>query len=98
MPFDLSSEAARGMSVKTKLKLYPRIARAYAMYLQCRELQFIHFKFTKNRKQEHKVVPQVVGFHTLPEAGGLLDQPNWTIEMFSAFKAGENHGSSKAIK
>lgn len=98
MRFEIASEFARGMSTKTKMSLYPRIAQAFDLYLQCRELQFIHFKFNKNRKSEHKVVPQVTGFHTLPEAGGLLDQPNWTIEIFSAFRTGENAGSSKALK
>lgn len=86
------------MSVKTKLTLYPRLAKAFTLYLQCRELQFIHFEIQKGKKKEHKVIPQVTGFHTLPEPGGLLDQPNWTIEIFSAFRAGENAGSAKALK
>jgi len=86
------------MSVKTKRLLYPRIAQAFDLYLECRELQFIHMKLQKNKKVEHKVVQQVVGFHHLPEPGGLLDQPCWTMSMFSIFRSGENAGAAKALK
>lgn len=86
------------MSVKTKRRLFPRIADTFDLYLECRELQFIHLELQKQKKVEHKIVPQVVGYHHLPEAGGLLDQPCWTITMFNIFRAGENAGNAKTLK
>lgn len=63
-------------------------------------MQFVHYELTKDRgkKVEHKTVPFVTGFHTLPEQGGVLDQPCWTLHMFEVFRAGENNGSKKLLK
>ena len=46
---------------------------------------------------EHRVVRFTTGFHSLPEQGGLLDQPFWTMEMFGHFRQGENLAASKAL-
>jgi hypothetical protein len=47
---------------------------------------------------EHKVVRFTTGFHSLPEAGGLLDQPCWTMELFEVFREGENRAAFKGLK
>lgn len=75
-------------------RLNPRIARCFELYLQCRELTFVHMEVTKDRgkKVEHKIMPFVSGWSALPEAGGLLDQGVWTMAMFDIFRAGENIG------
>jgi hypothetical protein len=75
----------------------PRVARAFELYLQCRSLNFVHFEVAKERgkKVEHKFVPFVNGWSTLPEPGGALDQPVWTMAMFEVFRAGENVGSQE---
>lgn len=55
-------------------------------------------ELTKDRgkKVEHKVIPFVNGYHSLPEPGGMLDQPNWMMGMFSIFRAAENLGVKEA--
>lgn len=87
------------MKTQTMQRLWPRVADAFHLYLSCRSIGFVHMEIKKDRgkKVEHKVLPFVTGFHSLPVAGGMLDQPSWTIEMFGAFKAGENAGVQKAL-
>lgn len=52
----------------------------------------------KNKKVEHKITEFVTGFSVLPEAGGVLDQSVWLMEMFDHFKSGENAVAAKALK
>lgn len=87
------------MKTDTLRRLYPRVARAFDLYLLCRTQQLFHLEVKKNggKSVEHRVVRFTTGFHALPEAGGLLDQPVWTMEMFERFKSGENLAASKAL-
>lgn len=80
-------------------RLNPRVSEAFRLYLDCRSLDFVHFEIKKNggKKVEHKVIPHVSGYHHLPEAGGVLDQPVWTMEMFSTFRRGEMAGAGKML-
>lgn len=79
-------------------RLNPRVARAHSLYLECRELNFVHLEMAKDRgkKVEHKIMPFVSGWSYLPEPGGVLDQGVWTMAMFEIFRAGENHGVKEA--
>ncbi len=52
----------------------------------------------KNKKVEHKITEFVTGFSQLPEAGGVLDQSAWLMDMFDQFRAGENAVAAKALK
>lgn len=72
----------------------PRVARCFELYLQCRELTFVHIPLNKDRgkKVEHKVLPLVSGWSALPVEGGMLDQPVWTMAMFDNFRRAENIG------
>jgi len=72
----------------------PRIARAFDLYLACRSLSFVHIPINKDRgkKIEHKVLPFVSGWSALPEQGGMLEQPVWTMTMFNIFRSAENLG------
>lgn len=87
------------MRTTTLQRLHPRVAAAFHLYLSCRLIDHVHMEIKKDRgkKVEHKVLPLVSGYHSLPAKGGMLDQPNWTIEMFSVFRAGENFGVQKAL-
>ena len=46
----------------------------------------------KGKKVEHKIMPFVSGWSALPEPGGMLDQPVWTMALFNIFRSGENVG------
>lgn len=52
----------------------------------------------RNKKTEHKITEFVTGFSVLPDAGGVLDQSAWTMDMFDQFRAGENAVAAKALK
>lgn len=75
------------------------MARAYDLYTLCRTQQLFHMEVKKNggKSAEHRVVRFVTGFHSLPNAGGVLDQPCWTMDMFELFRRGENLAASKAL-
>ena len=64
----------------------------------CRSVQLFHIKIEKERRVEHKIVEFVTGYSVLPEAGGVLDQPVWLMDMFDQFRAGENSVAVKALK
>jgi hypothetical protein len=68
------------------------VARAFDLYLQCRTTEMVVVKVTKERgkKEEVRMAARVTGYHHLPRAGGLLDQPCWTMDMFAQFERGEN--------
>jgi hypothetical protein len=51
----------------------------------------------KGKRVEHKVVPFTTGY-ALPEAGGMLDQPAWLIDMFDFFMAGDRSAVMKELK
>lgn len=78
--------------------LFPRVADAFDLYLACRSLNHVHMAIQKGKgKEEHKVIPFVSGWAVLPEPGGLYDQPQWLMSVFSVFRAGENHGAHKTL-
>lgn len=52
----------------------------------------------KQKKVEHKITEFVTGYSQLPEAGGVLDQPAWLIDIFDHFRAGENAVAVKSLK
>jgi hypothetical protein len=52
----------------------------------------------RGRKVENKVTEFVTGYSQLPEAGGVLDQPVWLMEIFDRFRAGENAVAVKTLK
>lgn len=94
MGFDLSKLHAKGKRTDSMRKNNPRIARAHDLYLSCRTISHVHIPLNKDRgrKVEHKVLPFVSGWSALPEEGGMLDQPVWTMAMFNIFRAAENAG------
>lgn len=94
MGFDLSKLHAKGKRTDTMREMNPRVAACFALYLDCRTLNFVHLEVSKDRgkKVEHKVLPFAVGYGNLPEPGGMLDQPHWTMAMFNIFRSGENAG------
>ena len=51
----------------------------------------------KGKKIEHRIVRFTTGYHHLPEDGGLLDQPVWTMAMFEQFKQVENHVAMEVL-
>ena len=57
-----------------------------------------HIAIEKRGKTEHKMTEFVTGFAQLPDAGGVLDQSIWLMEIFDQFKAGENAVAIKALK
>lgn len=75
------------------------MARAFDLYLACRSQQLFHIEVTKDggKRAEHRVVRYVTGFNLLPEAGGVLDQPCWTMDMFEHFRSGENAAAVKQL-
>lgn len=64
----------------------------------CRTVQLFHMSIDRNKKTEHKITEFVTGFSVLPDAGGVLDQSAWTMDMFDQFRAGENAVAAKALK
>lgn len=52
----------------------------------------------KNKRTEHKVTEFVTGYSQLPEAGGVLDQSGWLMDIFDSFRDGENASAVKALK
>lgn len=54
-------------------------------------------KKDKGRRVEHKVIPFVTGLHSLPESGGMLDQPHRLMTFFRYFEAGENLAAFKKL-
>ena len=65
--------------------------------MQCRSVQLFHMSIERKSKTDHKVVEFVNGYSTLPEAGGMLDQSVWLMEIFDQFRAGENAVAFKQI-
>ena len=51
----------------------------------------------KGRKVENKVVYVTTGLHSLPNAGGMLDQPYRLMEFFSLFQQGEQVATQKKL-
>lgn len=47
----------------------------------------------KGKRTEHRIVRFTTGFHHLPDEGGVMDQPVWTMAMFELFKEGENRAA-----
>ena len=80
-------------------KQYPELARAYDLYLMCRQQQLFHMKVEKDKgkRVEHKVVNYTTGLHSLPEEGGVLDQPYRLMEFFSLFQQGDNIAAQKRL-
>lgn len=80
-------------------RLNPRVASAFALYLECRSLAFVHVPLNKDKgkKIEHKILQFSDGYATLPEPGGLLDQPVWLMALFQTFRRGENHGMKETL-
>lgn len=78
--------------------MYPRVARTYSLYVQCRGISLLHVQVPQNKKVRHEIVSWPTGFHTLPESGGLLDQDLTTMLLFDAFLAGERQAAIKRMK
>lgn len=94
---------AEGIKAKTLRQTHPKVAKAYDLYCECKSESILHIKIEKSasnsRNQvEHKIIPYTTGYSTLPEPGGLLDQDNWTMAMFLAFRNGEQKALAKALK
>lgn len=51
----------------------------------------------RGRKVEHKVISFTSGLHSLPEEGGLLDQPYRLMEFFALFQYGDNVAAQKKL-
>lgn len=93
---------AEGIKASNLRRIYPRIAAAYDLYCECKAESILHMKIEKSSGKknnvEHKIIPYTTGYSSLPEPGGLLDQDNWTMAMFMAFRSGERKALGKAIK
>lgn len=58
----------------------------------------VHVELPKGKQGvRHDVLSWPTGFHTLPEAGGVLDQPAGLMLMFDQFLAGERHAVFKRL-
>lgn len=51
----------------------------------------------KGKRIEHKVVNFTTGLHSLPEDGGLLDQPYRLMEFFALFRQGDNVAAQRKL-
>ena len=65
--------------------------------MMCRQVQLFHMSIEKQKKVEHKVLEFVTGYSVLPEAGGVLDQSVWLMDIFDQFRAGENAVAMKTL-
>lgn len=51
----------------------------------------------KGKRVEYKVVNFTSGLHSLPEQGGMLDQPYRLMEFFSLFQQGDNLAAQRKL-
>lgn len=77
--------------------MYPRVARAYSLYILCRSQQLLQVEIPKQKKTRFEIVPWPIGYGSLPDAGGVLDQDAYTMIMFDRFLAGERQAAIKRI-
>lgn len=70
---------------------------AFELYLSCRTVQVFHLAVEGERQTQHIIVNLPTGYHHLPEAGGVLDQPCWTMSMFTHFQAGEVAAATRKL-
>jgi hypothetical protein len=57
-----------------------------------------HYKKESKNRAEDRFVEVTTGLAQLPEAGGVLDQPVWLMEIFDYFRSGEAAAVEKALK
>lgn len=91
--------SAEGLKTDSLRKRSPKVAEAFALYLMCRQHQVFSLEVSRDggKRTEKRIARFPVGYHSLPEAGGILDQSNWLIDMFEHFKAGEQTAANKTL-
>jgi hypothetical protein len=95
---DLARLTAEGFKVEALRKQRPDLARAYDLYVECRLVQIIGLEIPKNKKTSLHITPYTSGYGSLPEPGGMLDQPYRMMELWSHFLAGDRLAFSKSLK
>ena len=73
---------------------YPRIARTFETYLTCRAIGLVIFEKTSKdgKKSSHIFIQWPTGWAALPVAGGVDDQPCWTMDILESMLQGERDG------
>lgn len=77
----------------------PGLAWSYDLYVLCREQQLFTVDVTKQggKRTDTKIVTYTTGFHSLPETGGVLDQPHRLMSLFQYFLSGDHVATMKSL-
>ncbi len=73
------------------------IAEAYNLYVMCRTQQLFSVEVSKNNKTVVKIVRWTTGLHSLPEEGGMLDQPHRLMHFFDQFMIGDANATFREL-
>lgn len=94
---DYARQVALGYNVKSFRKHKPEIARAYDLYVECRNQVLFSAEITKGKKTSLRVVHHTTGYAALPITGGMLDQPYRLMEFWSYFLEGDRLATFKNL-
>lgn len=86
-----------GMDAKNLRNRYPEIATAHDLYLDGRSQQLVSVEIPKGKGSSLRIVSYTTGFGSLPNAGGLLDQPYRLMEFWSRFLEGDRSVTIKTL-
>ena len=81
-----------GYNTKRTLESDMELRLAYETYLSCREQHVVTYQGKKGKDTVQKMKTFTVGFHHLPDEGGLLDQPHRLMTFMDAFLQGDRQG------
>lgn len=73
------------------------MARAYDLYLDCRNQQLVHVELPKGKRTQHVIVPWTTGLDHLPWSGGAIDQPVTTMLFFEQFIRGDQTAAQRKL-
>jgi hypothetical protein len=85
----MARNLAQGQRQDSVLRANPEIAAAWRDYDSCRVLAVHSQQYSKGKDNMIRTLTFPTGYSILPNAGGLLDQPHYLMELFDAFMDGE---------
>lgn len=86
-----------GMNTDNLRRRYPEIAVAFELYLECRLQQLANVEIPKGKSSSLRITTFTTGFGSLPNSGGMLDQPYRLMEFWSRFLEGDRSVTFKTL-
>lgn len=73
------------------------MARAYELYLLCRNQQLMHVELPKGKKTQHIITTWTTGLDHFPWPGAAIDQPHATMDFFEQFIRGDQTAAQRKL-